>query len=116
MPEAREKPRPMMGSPACFVTNDRWGKLPEKRNHTLAPQLLAQHSSLARIHPMHLKNAFGRIHANADNLFHGRLLCLRSSTTSIWHIDAVGGRPPQHRDNGSVGPGSPPDYVRGRPG
>src|ERR1035437_3639776 len=23
------------------------------------------------------------------------LLCLRSTTTSFWHIDAVGGRPPQ---------------------
>jgi hypothetical protein len=26
-----------------------------------------------------------RIHANADNLVHGRLPCLRFATTSFWH-------------------------------
>src|SRR5712692_9650447 len=44
---------------------------------------------------MQHKNTLGRIDTNADNLVHGRLPCLRSPTTSSWHIDAVGGRPPQ---------------------
>ncbi|HEY5047059.1 MAG TPA: hypothetical protein VII49_03445, partial [Rhizomicrobium sp.] len=44
-----------------------------------------------------LKNTLGRVNANADKLVHGRLPGLRSSTTSLWHIDAVGGRPPQQR-------------------
>src|SRR5439155_27308439 len=35
-----------------------------------------------------------RIHSNSDNLFHGRLPCLRFARTSFWHTDAVGGRPP----------------------
>jgi hypothetical protein len=43
---------------------------------------------------------FRRIHANAAKLFHGRLPCLRSATTSFWHIDAVGGRP--HHQCGSA--------------
>jgi hypothetical protein len=30
------------------------------------------------------------------------LLCLRSTTTSVWHIDAVGGRPPQQPKPGQI--------------
>src|SRR5262249_51633620 len=61
------------------------------------PKLLAQHRPFARIHPMQHENTLGRVHSNPDNLVHGRLPRLRSSTTSSWHTDAVGGRPPQQR-------------------
>jgi hypothetical protein len=57
------------------------------------PQPLAQYRPLGRINSMQLKNMLRRIHSDADNLFHGRLPCLRFATTSFWHTDAVGGRP-----------------------
>src|SRR5947209_8397866 len=46
---------------------------------------------------MQHKNTLGRVYPNADNLRHGRLPRLRSPTTSFWHSDAVGGRPPQQQ-------------------
>src|SRR3974390_3423769 len=42
-----------------------------------AAQFLAQNRLLRLIHPVQLKNTLGRIDANADNVVHGRLPCLR---------------------------------------
>jgi putative transposase len=44
---------------------------------------------------MKLENMLRRIHSNSDNLVHGRSPLSEISTTSFWHIDAVGGRPHQ---------------------
>src|SRR5208283_3253799 len=57
---------------ACFDRDRCWCKLLKKRNHILAPQLLAQNRRLGGIHPVKLKNVFRGIHSNAANLFHGR--------------------------------------------
>ena len=69
-------------------------QLGKKLQHLLARQPLAKHWPLSPVHPMKLKNSLRRIDPNADNLFHGRLPCLRFAITSFWHTDAVGGRPP----------------------
>src|SRR5438046_8574319 len=78
-------------------------QLREELEYLAAPQLLAQHRPLGRINPVHLKNTLGRVYTNADNLAHGRLPRLRSPTTSFWHSDAVGGRPPQQRQPPTAG-------------
>ncbi len=44
---------------------------------------------------MRLKDVLGEIQTDSANLFHGRLLRVLFNT-SLWHIDAVGGRPPHH--------------------
>src|SRR5882757_3914318 len=85
----------MMRRPAGFDADPRRRQLLKELNNLPPPQLLAQHRLLGRIHTMQLKNTLGRVHSNADKIVHGRPPCLRSTTTSFWHIDAVGGRPPQ---------------------
>src|SRR5882757_2243605 len=85
----------MMRRPAGFDADPRRRPLLKELNNLPPPQLLAQHRLLGRIHTMQLKNTLGRVHSNADKIVHGRPPCLRSTTTSFWHIDAVGGRPPQ---------------------
>src|SRR6266851_1128075 len=85
----------MMRRPAGFDADPRRRQLLKELNNLPPPQLLAQHRLLGRIHTMQLKNTLGRVHSNADKIVHRRPPCLRSTTTSFWHIDAVGGRPPQ---------------------
>src|SRR5258708_39607368 len=85
----------MMRGPAGFDAHPRRRHCLKELNTLPPPQLLAQHRLLGRIHTMQLKNTLGRVHSNADKIVHGRPPCLRSTTTSFWHIDAVGGRPPQ---------------------
>src|SRR5713226_3623291 len=85
----------MMRRPAGFDADPRRRQFLKELNNLPPPQLLAQHRLLGRIHTMQLKNTLGRVHSNADKIVHGRPPCLRSTTTSFWHIDAVGGRPPQ---------------------
>src|ERR1700704_2283497 len=89
----------MMRRPAGFDADPRRRQLLKELNNLPPPQLLAQHRLLGRIHTMQLKNTLGRVHSNADKIVHGRPPCLRSTTTSFWHIDAVGGRPPQQPPN-----------------
>jgi hypothetical protein len=48
-------------------------QLLKKRDHLPAPKLPAQNRAFVGSHPMQLKNMLRRIHANADNLVHGRL-------------------------------------------
>src|SRR5712672_2905961 len=84
----------MMRRPAGFDADPRRRQLLKELNNLPPPQLLAQHRLLGRIHTMQLKNTLGRVHSNADKIVHGRPPCLRSTTTSFWHIDAVGGRHP----------------------
>jgi hypothetical protein len=84
-----------MGGPAGLDADLHRRQLAEELGHLPAPQLLAQHRLFRRVHPMQHKNALGRVDANADKIVHGRLPRLRSATTSFWHTDAVGGRPPQ---------------------
>src|SRR6266545_3677343 len=85
----------MMRRSAGFDADPRRRQLLKEFNKLPSPQLLAQHRLLGRIHTMQLENTLGRVHSNADKIVHGRPPCLRSTTTSFWHIDAVGGRPPQ---------------------
>src|SRR5450631_3351946 len=63
-----------------------WWQLGKEQNHFLASKPLAQHRLFIRINPMQLKNMLRRIHANSDNLLHGRLPRLRPLTSSFWHI------------------------------
>ena len=95
VPQRPDLPRPVMSSTTGFHPHPRRRQLPEELQHLVAPQLLAQHRALGRINPVQLKNTLGRVHTDAHNLGHGRLPRLRSPTTSFWHSDAVGGRPPQ---------------------
>ena len=44
---------------------------------------------------MRLKEALGDIQTNGANFSHGRLLRVMLNT-SLWHVDAVRGRPPHH--------------------
>jgi len=97
-----------MRSAAGFDAHPCRRQLVKKLNDLPSPQLPAQHGLLGAIHAMQLKNTLGRVHTNADKIIHGRLPCLRSLTTSFWHIDAVGGRPPQqHKVKTSRGRRSP---------
>jgi transposase len=43
---------------------------------------------------MSLENPLGDIQPDCANLFHGRSPFKWFLTTTLWHIDAVGGRPP----------------------
>src|SRR3984893_18344322 len=62
----------MAGSAAGFDPHYRRHKLLKKRDHLLAPQLLAQNHRLGRVHPVKLEEALRRIHPNSANLFHRR--------------------------------------------
>src|SRR3954447_7587482 len=63
----------------------------EERDHVPAPQLSAQDGSLRGVNAVELEDVFGRVHADATNLLHGRPPHVRSATTSPWHSDAVRG-------------------------
>jgi hypothetical protein len=77
---------------------DRRLKPLEKRYHLLAPQLPAKDRLLRRVDTMQLKDLLRRVHTNSDKLLHGRSPSFEIATTSFWHIDAVGGRPPHLSD------------------
>src|ERR1700726_3826494 len=62
----------MVGSAAGFDPHYRRRKLLKKRDHLLAPQLLAQNHRLGCVHPVKLEEALRRIHPNSANLFHRR--------------------------------------------
>jgi hypothetical protein len=93
VPEPRQLACPVMRAAAGLKANQRRLERGKKPQNFLASELAAQNDLLLRIHPMQLKKMLRRIHANAAKILHGRLPCLRSPTTSFWHIDAVGGRP-----------------------
>src|SRR6266550_6070114 len=89
---------PMMRPTTSLQTDLQRGQLFEERDHLPTMQFLYQCRLLQNIDPMQLENTLGRIHANTGKLLHGRLPCLRSPNgTSLWHIDAVGRRPPNRR-------------------
>src|ERR1700756_3519505 len=62
----------MVGSAAGFDPYYRRRKLLKKRDHLLAPQLLAQNHRLGCVHPVKLEEPLRRIHPNSANLFHRR--------------------------------------------
>jgi len=72
MPERLQQPCPMMAGTTRFDRDHRRRKLVEEGHHVLAPQLLTQNWHLGGIDPVKLENVLRRIHADADNLFHGR--------------------------------------------
>src|SRR3954447_6133705 len=72
MPQRLQQPRPMMACTAGLDRDHRRCKLLEERHHFLAPQLLTQNRHFGSIHAMKLENMLRRIHADADNLVHGR--------------------------------------------
>src|ERR1700756_4302164 len=110
MPELAKLPRPILRSSASLHSDDGRWQFGKEFHYLLARKPFAQHRLLVGINPMQLKNMFRRIHSNADNLLHGRLPCLRFATTSFWHTDAVGGRPPHQpqdvvfRESGTASP------------
>jgi hypothetical protein len=80
-----------MRGAASLQTNQSRRRPAEKPNHLAAAQLLAKHRPLRRINTMQLKKTLGRIQANADKLFHGRLLRMSCRQHPSWHIDAAQG-------------------------
>ena len=60
-----------------------FGAAPRNANKNIVDQLAAQHGPTFRIDAMQLKETLRRIHANADNLVHGRLLSDEVSTNLI---------------------------------
>src|SRR5215467_10174395 len=95
VPQRSQLARPIMRRPTGLQPHLDRLQLRKELKHLLAPQLPAQNRLLRRINSVQNENTLGRVHTNADNLRHGRLPGLRSPTTSFWHSDAVGGRPPQ---------------------
>src|SRR5206468_8356549 len=92
MPERLQQPRPVMARTTGFDRDHRRYKLLEERHHLLAPQLLAQNRRLGGIHAVKLENVLRRIHADADNLFHGRSPVSEITTTaSFWHARCLRG-------------------------
>ena len=66
--------------------------------HLMAEPLklaLAKYDGSGRIRPMCLKHTLGQVQADRCNFRHGRLLRWLTPP-SLWHDDAVGGRPPHH--------------------
>jgi hypothetical protein len=74
VPEPRQRAGPVMRRPACLHRHQGRRQLLEERQHLSARQLPAQRGSTFRIDPVQLKETLRRIHPNARNLVHGRLL------------------------------------------
>ena len=56
--------------------------------------LLAEHNMSQCVRAMRLKSLLRDVQTDCANLCHGRLLQVVSLTPPLWHLDAVGGRPP----------------------
>src|SRR5262249_5248207 len=78
MTQGPQLPGPVVGPTAGLYPHLRWRETGKEVEHLAPTQLPAQHHLLALIHSMQLKNTLGRVHTNANNLFHGRLPWLRS--------------------------------------
>ena len=83
VPQRPDLARPVMRRATGLHANPRRRQRLEELEHLAAPQLLAQHRPLGRIHAVQLKNTLGRVYPNANNLAHGRLPRLRSPTDLI---------------------------------
>jgi len=59
-----EFPRPVVGAPACFHTDQARRQVGEERGHLVALQLLLQHRPAALIHAMHLDHVLCQIDPN----------------------------------------------------
>src|SRR6516165_2641771 len=83
----------MMCRPASFKAN--YGaRLPRKEREHLPPREFSTHDRLfSRVDAMELETVLRRVHANTNNLIHGRPLS-RVSTAPVCHNVAVRGRPP----------------------
>src|SRR3954447_23067666 len=68
----------------------------EELNQLLTRDTPTEQHGTRRICAMRVKNLLCDIQADSANFFHGRLLSSGDSTPPLWHIDAVGGRPPHH--------------------
>ena len=68
----------------------------KERQHLIPSQLLPENDSAGRIRSVRLKNVLRKIQPDGAN-FRPRTPPSRwLLNTPIWHIDAVGGRPPHH--------------------
>ena len=74
VPKPRQLAGPMMRRPARFHRHHRRRQPLEEGQRLGARQLAPQRHLFVRIDAMKLKETLGRVHANARNLFHGRLL------------------------------------------
>jgi hypothetical protein len=61
-----------MGRAAGLDPDHHRRKRLKESDHLFAPQFLAQNHLLDGVHAVKLEKMFRRIHANSDNLFHGR--------------------------------------------
>jgi hypothetical protein len=91
-----DHPRPVVRAATSFNTHHAGGKLRKELLHRATPKLTLQHNASQSIYPVNLEHVLRQIQTNRANLVHGRLPCLVESTSPVWHIDAVGGRPPHH--------------------
>ena len=88
-----------MGSATGFELY-RASRLTREEVEQLAPRRFAtEHNRVAPVDAIRMKNVLGDIQTDYDNVQHGPL-SQRCFNTSLWHIDAVGGRPP-HQLSGS---------------
>lgn len=84
---------PVMRAAACLHRDQTARLLPHELQQLASAQPAAEPLLAARIRPVRMKNTLRDIKTDCGNFRHGRLLqwC---STPPLWHIDAVGGRPP----------------------
>src|SRR4029077_16847911 len=94
VPQFGDLPTPMMGAPAGFQSHNTVRLRGQKRQYLASSHLLAEHFVPRAIRPMRLENSLGDIQSDHANLSHGRSSLKWVLTPSLWHIDAVGGRPP----------------------
>jgi hypothetical protein len=102
----------MMRPPARLNRHQGRRQLLEEGQNLGAPQLAAQRRPIFRIDAVQLKETLRRIHPNARNLVHGRLLS--DEVFDKPHhgtLMPVGGRPPQQ----SIPPGFPEEHQLPRP-
>src|SRR5258705_2964294 len=90
--------RPVMRCPACLHADQTGRQLREEGQYLPAAQRLADDNIAHRINTVNLKNAFGQIQADRDNLHDGWLpwLVVALTASTIWHSDAGSGSHPHH--------------------
>ena len=76
----------MMGRAARFNANDHWFHIGEEPNHLRTSQFTAKYRLLILVYSVNLKDLFRRIHADANGILHGNLLCLSHSAPSLTQV------------------------------
>src|SRR3981081_2134032 len=89
-------PRPVVRAATGLNAHRARRKLRKELPHGAAAKLTPQHHFSRSIDCVNLEHVLRQIQTDYANLAHGRPPCLVESISPVWHIDAVGGRPPHH--------------------